>query len=199
MNDVVDVDKCKEMGANIVRRMTGGGATFHDREVTYSLFTSDNDPSIPSGVQESFRKICSGVIKGLSRFGIESKFSEPNDIAVNGRKISGNAQTRKSGVLLQQGTILLDVDTDKMFSVLKIHSDKLRAKMLSDARERVTGINTLLGKETSFDEVCDVLVDGFKEALGVDLVKGKLTESELELARKRSDEKYKSEEWNYKR
>ncbi len=195
----VDLEKCRELGVNVVRRMTGGGATFHDREMVYSCVVPESDPMMPRDVQESFRKICGGVIKGLSHLGIKSIFSLPNDIVVNGKKISGNAQTRKSHTILQQGTVLMDVDLDRMFSLLKVSSEKLKGKMIKDARERVTSIKNVLGVKLEFNEVCRALVKGFEGEFGIKLSEGKLTESELKLAEKIAKEKYSTEKWNLKR
>jgi lipoate-protein ligase A len=109
----VDVKKCRDLGIDVVRRMTGGGAVLHEQEVTYSFITK----TFPANIRDSYKVICEPVVDCLKDLGFEAN-SPLNDIAVNNKKVSGNAQTRRNGVLLQHGTILLDIDIDKMFSVL---------------------------------------------------------------------------------
>jgi len=199
LEEEVDLNKCGEFGIDYIRRITGGGAVFHDKEVTYSCVAPENDPLIPSDILGSYRKICAGIVQGLSKLGIESSFVPLNDIITNGRKISGNAQTRKFHTILQHGTILIDTDVEKMFSLLKVPSEKLRDKLIKHVKDRVTSINAILGRKVDFDKVCDVLAEGFKEALDVELVKGKLSESELKLSQKIAKERYRNREWNHRR
>jgi lipoate---protein ligase len=97
--------------------MTGGGAVLHDSELTYSFITRE----YPQNILESYRMICDPIINCLVNLGFnEVKFAALNDVVVDGKKVSGNAQTRKEGILLQHGTILLDVDPEKMFTLLKV-------------------------------------------------------------------------------
>jgi len=199
LEDEVNLKKCNEFGVDYIRRITGGGAVFHDKEVTYSCVVPINNPLMPTDILGSYKKICAGLVKGLSHLGIESSFVPLNDIISNNKKISGNAQTRKFHTILQHGTILIDTDVDKMFSLLKVPSEKLRDKMIKHVKERVTSINAILGREVDFDNVCNALARGFKEEFDVDLIKGELTESELKLAEKIAKERYKNREWNHKR
>jgi len=199
LEDEVNLKKCKEFGVDFIRRITGGGAVFHDKEVTYSCVVPINNPLMPSDILGSYKKICAGLVKGLSHLGIESSFVPLNDIISNGKKISGNAQTRKFHTILQHGTILIDTDVDKMFSLLKVPSEKLRDKMIKHVKERVTSINAILDREVDFDNVCDALARGFKKEFNVELIKGELIESELKLAEKIARERYKNLKWNHKR
>jgi lipoate-protein ligase A len=199
LEEEVDLNKCKEFDLDYIRRITGGGAVFHEKEVTYSIVVPINNPLIPSDIMGSYKKICAGLVKGLSNLGIESSFVPLNDIISNGKKISGNAQTRKFHTILQHGTILIDTDVEKMFSLLKVPSEKLKDKMIKHVKERVTSINAILGKEIEFDIVCDALAKGFREAFDIQLIKGELTDSEIKLAEKIAKERYKNHEWNHKR
>jgi len=199
LEEEVNLKKCKEFGVDFLRRITGGGAVFHDKEVTYSCVVPVNDPLIPSDILGSYRKICAGIVQGLSKLGIQAEFIPLNDIITNGKKISGNAQTRKFHTILQHGTILIDTDVEKMFSLLKVPSEKLRDKMIKHVKDRVTSINGVLGRNVDFDKVCDALAEGFREKLGVELVKGKLSESELKLSKKIATERYRNRDWNHKR
>jgi len=189
----VDVEKAKAMGIDVVRRYTGGGAVFHDKELTYSIVLDERNVSFD--IIESYRKICGCIIQGLRSFGISAEFTPINDIVVNGRKISGNAQTRKEGFVLQHGTILMDVDIKKMFSVLKDSDEKIRDKMVKSAEERVTSIKREARKEISLEELERELKKGFEKVFGVKFKEDELTKEELEIAEKLCKEKYSTKEW----
>src|SRR4030042_3608724 len=109
LKDEIDIDACKDLGVEFVRRITGGGAVFHDKELTYSIVIPESNPKVPKNILESDRRMCGAVIKGLKQLWIESKYAPINDIIVNNKKISGNAQTRKLKTVLKHGTILIDV------------------------------------------------------------------------------------------
>ena len=126
----VDVEECRRMGVDVVRRITGGGAVFHDEhgEVTYSIVVPEEylKRSFPhSSIQESYELLCKGVLEGLKELGVSAEFKPVNDILVSGRKISGSAQTRRRGVILQHGTLLLKSDLKTMFRVLKVSGEKI--------------------------------------------------------------------------
>jgi len=191
LNEEVDLDKCKEHGVDYVRRITGGGAVFHDAELTYSFVIPEKD--CPEDILESYGIICGAIIKGLNKLGIDAKYAPINDIICNGKKISGNAQTRRNKVVLQHGTILLDVDVDKMFSLLKVPNEKIKDKLIATVKERVAGINK------TYDEVASALRQGFKEQFNAELVEDTLTEQELEQARQIAKASYSTNEWNHKR
>ena len=112
LEEEVDLDTCSKLGVDYVRRITGGGAVFHDEELTYSIVIPESHPQIPKNIMESYGRICGAIMKGLGNIGIESQYIPINDIISNGRKISGNAQTRKQKTVLQHGTVLMDVDVD---------------------------------------------------------------------------------------
>ncbi len=197
--DEINLLKCRELGVDYIRRITGGGAVFHEAEVTYSLIAPVGGDFIPQDILESYRKICAGIIEGLKIFKIKTQFVPLNDINIGQQKISGNAQTRKKGVLLQHGTILLDVDVDKMFSILQVPDEKIKDKLIKDVKERVTSISSLIGQKVTFQEVEKALIRGFKKALNLDYYDQGLIKSELELTKDLVKTKYKSEKWNRKR
>jgi len=197
--DEVDLDVCKNLGVDYVRRITGGGAVFHDAELTYSIVISESHPEIPKNIMDSYARICGAVIKGLNSLGIDSKYAPINDIVTNGKKISGNAQTRKLKTILQHGTVLMDVDVDKMFCLLKVPDEKIRDKLISDVKERVTSINHVLKKHLSFSDVSKAMKIGFEKEFNINLVKGKLTNEEISLAKKFEKECFLSKEWNHKK
>jgi lipoate---protein ligase len=185
----VNVKKCKELGIDVVRRITGGGAVLHEYELTYSFITK----IYPANIIESYRSICEPVLTCLHDLGFDGKFSPLNDITVENKKVSGNAQTRRNNVLLQHGTILLDVNVDKMFSVLKVPSEKIRDKIIQDVKERVMGL------KVSYDEVANKLWQSFGQKFQAEVFKDDVKSDESIEAKIMQKYKYSTYEWNYKR
>ena len=193
--DELDLETCKKMNVDVVRRRTGGGAVYHDYdgEVTYSVIGKEE--LFPKGITESYYLICGWVIDSLTMLGIQSEFKPINDIVVNGKKISGNAQTRRNGILLQHGTILVDLDVKKMFSLLKVGKEKISDKMIQSVEERVTRVKDHGNFE--MQAVYDALVQGFTAAKDWEF--GKLTDEEVNISNKLAKEKYSTHDWNFLR
>jgi lipoate-protein ligase A len=199
LNEEVDLDACKSLGVEFVRRITGGGAVFHDKELTYSIIIPESNLKVPKNILESYRRICGAVVKGLKHLWIESKYAPINDIIVNNKKISGSAQTRKSKTVLQHGTVLLDVDVDKMFKLLKVPNEKIKDKLIADVKQRVTSIKHISDNNVSFNETSDAMKIGFEEEFDIELVNGILTKEEISLTNKFERECFSTTEWNYKK
>jgi len=200
----VDLAACRTYGIDFVRRITGGGAVLHEDEITYSIHLPEKLNLTPAGILESYGKICGGVIKGLAKMGVTAVFVPLNDLVVNlnggMKKISGNAQTRKQGVILQHGTILLNVDVEKMFSLLKVPNEKLKGKLIEDVKQRVTSLSHVLGKPVSFEDALTPLLQGFEEEFeGVIFTPGTVCPKESTRAMQLQKEKYASDSWNKKR
>jgi lipoate-protein ligase A len=199
LEEEVDLQQCKRFGVDYVRRITGGGAVFHEDELTYSIVVSENHPSIPKNIMESYGIICGAIISGLKQLDIESVYHPINDILVDGKKISGNAQTRKEKTVLQHGTVLMDVDVEKMFSLLKVPNEKIKDKLISDVKERITSIQHVFGEQISFDEVAEALKVGFEEHFDVRLEKSALTMEEKKLTETFDQEFFSVASWNHRR
>jgi lipoate-protein ligase A len=196
----VDLTACEAHDVDVIRRLTGGGAVYHDfeGEITYSLSIPDDYPGIPRRVLESYSVLCGGLVEGLKALGLAAEFKPINDILVGGKKISGNAQTRRFGGILQHGTLLCEVDPHLMFTLLKVPNEKIRDKLIAGVEERVTSIKREMGT-VDRDRVVDAMIDGFGQVLEIDLVPGELSEDELALAEKLREERYADREWNFKR
>ena len=190
MDEEVDVKKCKQVGIDVVRRITGGGAVLHESELTYSFITK----SYPKNIMESYNLICEPVVMCINKLGFNAKFAPLNDVVVNNKKVSGNAQTRKKNTLLQHGTILLGVNVEKMFSVLKVPSEKIKDKMINDVKARVMGLNK------TFEQVAHNLKESFCEKFDAQIiVDNHLTIQENEKAKELASEKYISNQWNWRK
>ena len=195
MKDEVNLNTCRELGVDCIRRWTGGGAVYHDPEgeITYSLIAPAS--LFPKNINRSYEVICGWIVDGLKTLGIDAVFSPVNDIIVNGKKISGSAQTRRGGVLLQHGTILYDIDLVTMFGVLNVSKQKITDKMIKSAQERVTSISA--HKDVDKMDVYKALMRSFTE--GKDYEYGNWTGEELRRAKELVLQKYNTEKWLFSR
>ena len=199
IKDEIDIEACRGHGVDIVRRITGGGAVFHDAELTYSIVIPEGHPLAPPSILDSYGLLCAGITEGLKELGIKSEFSPINDIVSGGKKISGNAQTRKKGCLLQHGTVLIKVDVDEMFALLKVPKEKALGKLIADVKARVTSLSDLLRSEVAFEEVAAAMEKGFARALDLDGLADSPTQTEMAKAKELAATKFSTKEWIFKR
>lgn len=199
LEEEVDLDACARAGVDVVRRATGGGAVYHAAELTYSIVVPEDHALVPRDVLESYWILCRGVIEGLGRLGVKADFAPLNDVITGGRKVSGNAQTRKRGCVLQHGTVLLEVDVDEMFGLLKVPQEKLRGKLIEDVKQRVTSVSRELGRTVGYAESLAAFKEGFAIALAAELAPAEATERELARAAEIAADKYANPAWNRKR
>lgn len=205
LHDEVATQQCAEAGVDAVRRRTGGGAVFHDYEgeITYSIIAPE--ALFPKGITESYHLICGWIVNSLALLGIPAEFKPINDIIlsahatgpngenVGGKKISGNAQTRRNGILLQHGTILYTVDIKKMFSLLRVGQEKIADKMIAAVEERVSSLK-LLKPDITMEQVAEALMKGFTEGKNTTL--GRWSDEELQRATSLAETRYGTPEWN---
>jgi len=196
----VDMKVADEKGYNVVRRITGGGAVFHDGhgEITYSIvcpikFLKDLNAK---KVIEQFEIIERGIITGLSLFGLnaEEGIIHCPALFLEGKKFSGNAQVRKKNHLLQHGTILLEINPERMYSVLKAPNNVSKTRMVKSVYAKCIGIKDRF-EDYEEEKFLEFLKKGFEKVLKIDLKEGDFTEYELSLAKKLAEEKYKNSNW----
>lgn len=190
IKEEIDLEKCSRMGVDVIRRLTGGGAVLHEMELTYSFITKQ----YPQNIMESYRWICEAIVISINRLGFDASFVPLNDIVVNGKKVSGSAQTRREGVLLQHGTLLLGVDVDKMFCVLKVPSEKVKDKIIKDVKERVTSLSGI-----TFEEMVSSLKTSFATKFDAKLLADTMSTKEINRAIWLAERKYSTKEWNFRR
>jgi len=225
----IDVDNCKNLGIDIVRRPTGGKAVLHDKELTYSFIIRENHPLINNSILETYKKISGGMIRGLSYLGVTAElvplreklksdslpkgekpeihhsdfksicFSVPSqyEVQVKGKKIVGSAQVRKREIVLQHGSLLIELEKDKLFSVFNFPSAQIRERFRT--RFNATSLEEILKRKVNFSELSDILPRGFEEEFAVRLLEGKLTEQEEKTSKELLKNKYLTYEWNYER
>lgn len=222
----IDFEQLKAEGLGFVRRPTGGRAVLHDKELTYSIIVAESYPGIPRGVTEAYRVLSEGLLAGFRNLGLDAQmvqlaseedktkyasmgsaacFDSPSwyELVVEGRKIAGSAQTRQKQVVLQHGSILLDMDTDQLFRVLKFKNERIQARLKQQFVHKAVAINDLcrqLQRDTvQMDEAEQAFRIGMAEGLDVELVEGELTDYEQSLVQQLMEEKYANESWNLRR
>ena len=201
--DEVYVENCRRHRVDIVRRITGGGAVYHDYEgeITYSVVVSEKDLG-SKDVVSAYNTICRGLVDAAKNLGVNADFN-PGDprkcpnITIDKRKFSGSAQSHKRGVLLQHGTFLVQTDLEKMFTFLRVPWAKSLEDVLRVARKRLTSIERELQSSISNKEAYAALARGFQTTLKAELVEKELTDYELSLAEELCREKYATDDWNF--
>jgi lipoate-protein ligase A len=197
----VYIDTAKQLGVDVVRRISGGGTVYHDfeGEVTYSVIARVADLGT-ADVTTVYTKIYCAITDALRLLGVPADFSSgdakncPN-LTVAGKKISGSSQTISRGVVLQHGTILVDVDLPKMFQLIKF-KDINCSLAANIGKRKITSIQNELSHKVSSDTVANALVQGFKAILKIQLQESELTAAEKETADKLAKNKYSTQEWN---
>ncbi len=199
-----NLNACRNNGVDVVRRPTGGGAVYHDfeGEITYSIVVNAGDLGF-SGAVTGYQKLCGGIIYALDRLGVRAEFSSGNprecpNILASGRKISGNAQLRRRGVILQHGTVLVDLNLEEMFTFLRVPWAKSVMDVVKVAERKLTSLRQALNSEISFEAVSEALIQGFGRALQAQFIQGELTPFEVKTAEKLYG-KYRSDQWNLHR
>jgi len=199
----VQLDKCKKYGVDVVRRITGGGAVYHDTEgeITYSVVANKKDLKAEN-INAVYAKFYGGIAEALRILGVNTDFNEGNaktcpNLTVNSKKISGSAQSHKKGVVLQHGTLLVDVDLEEMFTFLRVLWAKTCMEVVNVAKHKITSIHKEIERAVSIKEVEQALIQGFRRALKIEVVNGELTLYECELAEKLCKEKYSKNDWNF--
>ena len=198
----VCLDAAKQLGVDVVRRISGGGAVYHDYEgeVTYSVVAKTADLGT-ADITTVYAKIYEAIQAALGFLGITADFSSgdakncPN-MTVKGKKISGSSQVITRGVVLQHGTVLRAVDLPKMFTLLKLRNASC-IQAVDIAKRKITSIENEVGPTVSPETVADSLAEGFTSVLKIQLEPGELTPYERETADRLCKEKYSTNEWNF--
>lgn len=204
LDDQVYINECKKHGVDIVRRISGGGSVYHDSngEVTYSIVVKLSDLGFKDlDLLSAYQKICSGINEAVRIIGAKSEYLPPKpkrcpNLVISGKKISGNSQTSKKGVLLQHGTFMIDLNHKDMFTFLKVPWAKTLEEVLVVSKKKLTSARQELGFDFSTNDAYLALVEGFEKALKIQTVESGLTKFENNLVKTLKKERFLTEEWN---
>lgn len=190
VEEALDMEAIKRHGVQLVRRVSGGSAVYTDPgQIIYAVIVDSE--MLPESPNETFSKVCGGVVKALDILGLRAEFKPVNDVLVNKRKISGSAQMRRSGVVLQHGTLMVDTNFDVMFDVLRMQK-KGRSK------DHLTSLAKELGMPPSMDDVKSALIEGFSSTFNVIVERGVLTHFEERKIEELVESKYGRDEYTLK-
>jgi len=186
----VNAGYVRERGIHVVRRLSGGGAVYHDLGNVNYTFIMDG-----LGDRLDIALFCEPVRKALAGLGIKAELSGRNDLTLDGRKFSGNAQYVAQGRVMHHGTILYDTDLSVVEKVLTVPKDKIESKGLRSVRSRVTNIRPHL----PHDAPVEVFMDRLRESMFREnpLTRRELTEEDLAATRRLWEKRYGTWEWNY--
>lgn len=182
-----DIKKLKEDDVHLIRRLSGGGTVYHDLgNLNFTFISSDRNYN----VDHNMKVILDGIIK----FGIQGCFNGRNDLLVQERKFSGNAFVIGKGMQCHHGTLLVDVDIDKLSKYLTVSPLKLESKGIDSVSSRVINLKEI-NSQITIESLKDALIMSFKEFYKTEPQIVTLNEESIDLTK--YIEKYNSWEWNY--
>ncbi|MEG6566593.1 lipoate--protein ligase [Thermoanaerobacterium saccharolyticum] len=188
----INLDYVKEHNIPVVRRLSGGGAVFHDLgNVNFTFIVNDD----LNGFND-FRRFTQPIIDVLRKLSLNAEFSGRNDITIDGKKISGNAQYYYKNRILHHGTLLVSSNMSDLSAALKVRPIKFEDKGVKSVSKRVTNINEHLEKPIDIEEFINLIMDDIR------LTKGgsglyEFTDEDIRNIEKLKNEKYSTWEWNF--
>ena len=179
-----------ENGIKVVRRLSGGGAVYHDLgNLNFTFIVQRQEETV------SMRTFCLPIVDALASIGVKAELNGRNDITVEGKKISGNSQYIRNGKVMHHGTLLFSADLDMMEKALSVDPDKMEAKGIRSVRSRVTNVSRFTA--LSLESFVHILRKTFeKEKHAEEYL---LSQNDRQSIREIADSRYDTWEWNYGR
>lgn len=174
----VDLEFCRERDVPVLRRETGGGAVYLDRDQLFVQWVMGAS-SLPARTGERFELFCRPLVATYRELGIEARFHPVNDVQVGGRKIAGTGAAHIGNAEVLVGNLILDFDTETMARVPRAPSAAFRDQLGRSLRRYMTSMRAELGTAPDAREVAELYVQKCAEALGRELAPGALTRPEL--------------------
>jgi lipoate-protein ligase A len=190
----INAEAVRTLGVNVVRRMSGGGAVYHDLgNLNFTFILQSEDPR-----RLDFRRMTEPIVLALRGFGVNAGFNSRNDLVIEDRKFSGNAQYMRKGRFLHHGTILFDSDLEVLGKVLQTEPGKYQSKGVKSIKSRVTNVRPWLPKNVTLEDFWQAILETMKTwRPGFRIVEA--DPDAFEKAEKLAEEKYGTWEWNYGR
>jgi len=190
----INTDYVDEQGIKVVRRLSGGGAVYHDEQnLNFSFITKDDGNSF-----QNFAKFTQPVVDALNNIGVPVELQGRNDLAVEGRKISGNAMFSTRGRMFSHGTLMLDSQLEELTKALKVKKIKIESKGIKSIRSRVANIAEYLDNPISMDEFKELILRYIFDVEDVnDVPQYVLTDEDWAKIHEISEKRYQQWEWNY--
>lgn len=182
----------REKGIHVVRRISGGGAVYHDLgNLNFSIITNYAKEKF-----NNYEHFTRPVVEVLHTLGVPAEMSGRNDILVDGRKVSGNAQFTSGGRMFSHGTVLFDSKLDEVVEALNVKMSKIESKGLKSVRSRVVNISEFLEEPITIEEFRALILERIFGSR-TDLPLLELSDADWEAVHELSAKKYATWEWNY--
>lgn len=181
----------REKGIRVVRRLSGGGAVYHDMGNLNFTIIAD----AAQGEQINFRLFCQPVIRALEKVGVKAELNGRNDLTIEGQKFSGNAQYQKNGRVMHHGTILFDSNPEVLANALQVDAEKIQAKGVKSVRSRVTNVRPHLSRDLTLPQFRALLLQSILEETPGEPYT--LTSADLAAVETIRQERYATWQWNY--
>lgn len=190
----INTDYVEENGIKVVRRLSGGGAVYHDEgNLNFSFITKDDGDSF-----HNFAKFTEPVVKALNEMGVPAELIGRNDLLVEGRKISGNAQFVTQGRMFSHGTLMFDSEIEHVVEALNVREEKIESKGIKSIRSRVANITEYLEEKVTMEEFKErILCSIFAVDDLADVPTYELTDEDWKKVHEISENRYQKWEWNY--